>query len=183
MSTLRIAPMELADLHEVRSLDARVYRSTWSLATWRTEVEKMPVGRVYLTATKDGDHVGHAGLMAQVDEGHVATVAVHPNAQSGGIGTALMLALAREAVGCNLRAMTLEVRVSNTKALALYAKFGFVPAGVRKAYYIDDGEDAVVMWANDITESDYLSRLRSIDEQIGSSVDYDHSLESASAAT
>ncbi len=174
--------MELADLHEVRSLDARVYRSTWSLAMWRTEVERMPAGRVYLTATKDGHHVGHAGLMAQVDEGHVVTVAVDPEAQSGGIGTALMLALAYEAIGCHLRAMTLEVRASNTAAQALYTKFGFAPAGVRPAYYGDDGEDAVVMWANDITETDYLSRLRAIDERIGSSVDYNHSLESASAA-
>ena len=88
-------------------------------------------------------------------------MAVHPDARRSGVATALMLALADEAIRRECAAWTLEVRVSSSGAQELYRKFGFVPAGVRKRYY-DNVEDAIVMWCHDIQGDDYAARLDEI---------------------
>ena len=86
---------------------------------------------------------------------------MHPEARRGGVATALMLALADEAVRRECVAWTLEVRVSSTGAQDLYRTFGFAPAGVRKRYY-DNVEDAIVMWCHDIQGAEYAARLAEI---------------------
>jgi ribosomal-protein-alanine N-acetyltransferase len=104
----------------------------------------------------------HAGSTA-IDDGHITTIAVDPAWQRRGIATRMLLALARAAVDRGCRNLTLEVRMSNSGAQALYQRFGFVPAGVRKGYYPETGEDALVMWANDIDTGAYAARLREIE--------------------
>ena len=94
--------------------------------------------------------VGYAGLMMVADDGHVTTVAVDPAWHRRGIGTRMLLELARRAPGRGVEQLTLEVRMSNAGAQELYRRFGFAPAGVRRGYYVDNGEDALVMWAHDI---------------------------------
>jgi ribosomal-protein-alanine N-acetyltransferase len=81
-----------------------------------------------------------------VDEAHVTNVAIHPDFRGQGLGEQLMHELGRVAAYMGMRAMTLEVRVSNVRAIRLYTKMGFEEAGVRKGYYSDNGEDALVMW-------------------------------------
>jgi ribosomal-protein-alanine N-acetyltransferase len=75
----------------------------------------------------------------------------------------MLLALARAAIERGCRNLTLEVRMSNSGAQALYQRFGFLPAGVRKGYYPETGEDALVMWANDVDTPDYADRLDEIE--------------------
>ena len=77
-----------------------------------------------------------------------------------------MLALARDAIARGVVGLTLEVRVGNAPAQELYRKFGFVPAGIRKNYYIETNEDALVMWAHDIDTADYQRRLERIEAEI-----------------
>lgn len=94
--------------------------------------------------------VGYAGLWLMVDEAHITTIAVHPRYRNYGLGELLLLRLIDVAYDIGARWLTLEVRASNTLAQALYAKYCFREMGVRKRYYSDDGEDALVMWTDPI---------------------------------
>lgn len=167
---LLISPMRKRDLKNgVLETERHAYPSPWSPGVFQSEIEQVRTGsRHYLTARRlragggrgrsAGRIVGHAGLWFTADEAHVTNVAVHPDARRSGVATALMLALADEAIRRSCVAWTLEVRVSSTGAHELYRNFGFVPAGVRQRYY-DNVEDAIVMWCHDIQEPAYAARL------------------------
>jgi ribosomal-protein-alanine N-acetyltransferase len=165
-ATVTIAPMRHWHLRDVHSIDTKVYPRPWSLALWRQEIAMLDT-RHYIVAEIGGCLVGHAGIMYVMNEGHVTTVAVDPAWQGRGIATQLMSALCHHARTRKTSALTLEVRVSNERAIALYRRFGFAPAGVRKNYYSEINEDALVMWAHDIDQPAYVARLRTIDDEIG----------------
>ncbi len=115
----------------------------------------------------DGEIVGYAGLMIAVGEGHVTTIGVSPAWQRRGVGRRLLLALARTARERGAEHLTLEVRATNYGAQAMYHQFGFVPAGIRKNYYAEVHEDAIVMWAHDIQHDAYAARLDDIAARAG----------------
>ncbi|MDP6322544.1 MAG: ribosomal protein S18-alanine N-acetyltransferase [Acidimicrobiales bacterium] len=136
------------DLGEILSIDDLVFSTTWSPSFLRQQLcsEK----HSHRIIEKAGKIVGHSGLMRLHDEGHITTMAVSPNSQGFGLGRLLLADLCSSAISLSLVAITLEVRVGNTRAQSLYQKFGFVPAGVRPNYYSDTGEDALIMWLNDL---------------------------------
>ena len=156
---LFLQPAGLGHVHDMRRLDAQVYPNPWTAQLWRREVERSDTDACYVVASIGGRHVGHAGLLVQVGDGHIVTVAVDPAEQRQGIATRLMLVLTRRAVRLGLDALTLEVRLGNQPAQDLYRRFGFGPAGVRPRYYADDGEDALIMWAHGVAEPDFVHRL------------------------
>ena len=119
----------------------------------------MPRTRRYLVAHVGRRLAGYGGLMLAPDSAHVTNIAVDPLQQRSGVGTRLLLALARDAIAMAAPALTLEVRVGNVAALQLYERFGFAPAGIRKRYY-EGRDDAIVMWAHDIGQPAYADRLR-----------------------
>ena len=90
--------------------------------------------------------MGYAGMWIILDEGHITNIAVDPTYRRQGIGQGLLDELTKLAVERGAIAMTLEVRVSNAEAQSLYTKLGFVPRGIRKGYYQDNKEDALIMW-------------------------------------
>jgi len=94
--------------------------------------------------------VGYAGLWLMVDEAHITTIAVHPKYRGQGLGELLLLRMIETAEEVGARWLTLEVRKSNTVAQALYHKYTFKEMGVRRRYYSDDGEDALIMWTDPI---------------------------------
>jgi [ribosomal protein S18]-alanine N-acetyltransferase len=94
--------------------------------------------------------VGYAGLWLMVDEAHITTIAVHPKYRGEGVGELLLLQMIDTAQEIGARWLTLEVRKSNVVAQALYHKYTFKEMGVRRRYYSDDGEDALVMWTEPI---------------------------------
>ncbi|HEV2126432.1 MAG TPA: ribosomal protein S18-alanine N-acetyltransferase [Chloroflexota bacterium] len=102
--------------------------------------------------------VGYGGLWLMVDEAHVTSVAVHPSFRGRGLGELLMFCLLEIAVQCGARWVTLEVRVSNTTAQALYKKLGFREAGIRPRYYTDNNEDAVIMWSEELHDPSFRER-------------------------
>jgi len=155
---VRLRPMVDADVDAVLALDALVHPTTWSPEFVRSQLG-LPGSRTNLVAELYGALVGHAALLVVADEGHVTSVAVAPDHQRMGIGRVLLAALCRDAEHRGLVAMTLEVRVSNAAAIALYRRFGFAPSGVRPGYYADDGEDALIMWIHDVGKSDFKARL------------------------
>ena len=162
---VQLARMEYFHLAGVQRVDRLVYTRPWSLAMFRQELERRD-SRYYLVAQVDGAHVGHGGLMMIAGEGHITTVAVDPACQRRGIGALLMLDLHAYALDRGLHALTLEVRVTNEAAIALYRRFGYAPAGVRKNYYSDEGEDGLIMWAHDVQQAEHRERLDEIRRQV-----------------
>ena len=146
-------------------IEAQVYPRPWSLSLFMSELALRST-RVYFVARVAGTVVGYSGLMLTGDDAHVTTIAVDPEWQRHKIGTRLMLNLAREAVARGAHNLTLEVRVSNASAQELYRQFGFRPAGIRKNYYVETNEDALVMWADEIDTDEYVRRLAIIEEAV-----------------
>ncbi len=115
--------------------------------------------------------VGYAGLMMSLDDAHITTVAVDPAWQRRHVGARLLLSLVREALARKAANLTLEVRVSNAGARDLYRRFGFEAVGVRKGYYAESGEDAIVMWAHDVKRPAYLALLDSLERTFAGPAD------------
>lgn len=165
-TTVRIAPMRRRHLRSVLRIEAQVYPRPWTLGLYLGELALPDEQRIYLVARSGGEVVGHAGLMFAATDGHVTTIAVDPAWHRRGIGAHLLLVLVREALRRGALDLTLEVRASNAGAQELYRRFGFVEAGVRRGYYQEDGEDAVIMWANDVAEPEYAARLDGLEREI-----------------
>ncbi len=161
MTSPAIVAMRRRHLPEVLAIEAEVYPKPWSARLFEDELARS--GRVYVVARMGARVVGYAGLLMIADDGHVATVSVGPNWQRQGVATRLLAAVVRGALELGANQLTLEVRMSNFGAQALYRRFGFVPGGARKAYYADNGEDALVMWAHDVASDAYAERLAVLD--------------------
>lgn len=110
-----------------------------------------PVGRETLA--------GYAGLWLMLDEAHITTIAVRPNLRGQGLGELLLIGLIDLASALGASYLTLEVRISNTVAQNLYRKYGFREEGVRKRYYTDNNEDALIMWSEPINSASFQNRL------------------------
>jgi ribosomal-protein-alanine N-acetyltransferase len=163
--TVHVTPMRRRHLRQVLRIERQVYPRPWSLGLFLSELS-MRGTRLYVVARVGADVVGYAGIMLVVGEGHVATLAVDPAWQRRSIGTRLLLAVLRGSIERGATALTLEVRVSNVAAQDLYRRFGFAPAGVRKNYYSDANEDAIIMWAHDADGEAYARWLDEIEASI-----------------
>ena len=169
---LAIETLRRRDLGQVMPIEAAAYPTSWSRSVFESELDQMRDGTRYYVAARLGKQVvGYAGLWFVSDpagsQAHVTNIVVAEPHRRSGIATRLMLALADAARGRGCVAWTLEVRAGSAGAQALYRRFGFAPAGVRKNYYNRDGggrEDAIVMWCHDLGTPAYATRL----EQIGS---------------
>ena len=153
MTTIR--PMTLEDLGAVVELEKENQPRPWSERVFRDELAAE--NRTYVVATDDSV-VGFGGVMVIGDEGHVTNLLVNPDHRGSGIGRSLMVALIEAAIGNGACHLTLEVRKQNEAARALYSGLGLAPVGVRPRYYGDD--DALILWAHDIDQPEYLERLK-----------------------
>jgi len=170
--TVVVSPMRRRHLRAVLRIEARSQPRGWSLGLFLGELAR-PEGRSYVVAKVEGQVVGFAGMLFIGDEGHVATISVDPAWRRLGVAARLMAVLCRQAIDGGATAMTLEVRAGNSGAQALYRAFGFAPAGVRRAYYKDDGEDAIVMWAHDVDGPAYAERLQALEAPLAASTRLD----------
>jgi len=137
--------LELGDLDEIERIERASYPTPWSRAMFASELAKP--SSVSLGAIDDvGALVGYLVLSRYVDAWHVMNVAVAPERRREGIASALLRQLLDQTRGDAKRGYTLEVRVSNVGAISLYERFGFRPKGVRRGYYTDNREDALIMW-------------------------------------
>lgn len=153
-----VGRMRRRHLRGVLRIEQQVYPRPWSLGLFMSELG-YGGSRVYITARIGPAVVGYGGLMLVLDDGHITTLAVDPRWHRHRIGTRLLHTLAQAGIARGAKNLTLEVRVGNDAAQALYRSFGFAPAGVRKGYYVESNEDALVMWANDVDTPEYASRL------------------------
>jgi ribosomal-protein-alanine N-acetyltransferase len=118
--------------------------------------------RCYLVARADREVVGYGGLICYGEEAHITNIAVDPLQHRRRIGSRLLHDLIVNAVGMGAEAVSLEVRVTNWGAQRLYGRFGFRPVGVRKNYYQELQEDALIMWLDRIREPEYRHKLRDL---------------------
>ena len=141
-SLARVRRLTYSDLPSVLSIERRSFPTPWSLAMFVLELSK-PSG-ICLAAASDQGLAGYLVCSRYADVWHLMNVAVTPHARRQGIATMLMRNLF-DSAGSDAR-YTLEVRTSNEEAIAMYRHFGFRPAGRRRRYYHDNGEDALIMW-------------------------------------
>jgi ribosomal-protein-alanine N-acetyltransferase len=169
---VHVVPMRRRHLRSVLRIEAQVYPRPWSHSLFVSELALRST-RAYVVAKVGRELVGYAGVMMSTTDGHVTTIAVDPRWQRQGIGTRLLLAVAREAIARGATALTLEVRLSNKPAQEMYRRFGFRAEGVRKGYYADTGEDALVMWAHDVRAPGYARLLDALDRRVPGTTHYE----------
>ncbi len=162
---VHVVPMRRRHVRSILRIEEQVYPRPWSMSLFLSEMA-LRATRAYFVARVGRDVVGYAGLMMTGEDGHVTTIAVDPRWQRHKIGTRLMLALAREALARGARNLTLEVRLSNRAAQDLYRQFEFAPVGVRKNYYHETNEDALVMWSHNVDADEYRDLLDRLEAEI-----------------
>ena len=139
-----IRPMIKDDVDAVYIVEENCFVDPWSKESIRKELKNNLAK--YLVAQLDNKIVGYVGVWFVVDEGHITNVAVHSDYRGKKIGDKLVKEMVELCKENNIIAMTLEVRASNTVAQNLYRKYGFKMGGIRKEYYSDNEEDAIIMW-------------------------------------
>ena len=142
---LIVRQAEERDIKPMAEMDVLCFTAPWSEDSFAKEIRENHLA-FYIVAETQGRMVGYAGLWRIIDEGLITNVAVHPDFRRRGVGEALVSVLLTHTMENGITDHTLEVRVSNEAAISLYTKFGFEPAGLRKNYYEDNGEDAIIMW-------------------------------------
>ena len=137
--------LELSDLDAIDRIERASYPAPWSRSMFVSELAK-PSSLSLAAIADNGDLVGYLVLSRYVDAWHVMNVAVDPAWRRHGIAASLLGRLLADTSGDAERGHTLEVRVSNLAAIRLYERFGFRSRGIRRGYYTDNREDALVMW-------------------------------------
>lgn len=158
---VQVAPMRRRHLRGVMAIEQQTNPRPWSLGLFMGEL-RMPTSRHYVVALDGHEVVGYCGLMVTGDEGHITNIAVDPVCRRRSIATKMMLTTMATARDLGLQGVTLEVRVSNTAAQELYRHFGFAPGGIRRNYYSEVKEDALIMWAHDLDDDHYDARLAGV---------------------
>jgi ribosomal-protein-alanine N-acetyltransferase len=141
---IEIRVLDLSDLDAIEEIEQQAYPTPWSRSMFASELAK-PTS-ICLGAFEGSDLVGYIINSRYVDAWHVMNVAAHPEHQRRGVATALLEKLFERTRGDERRGYTLEVRVSNEAAIRLYEKLGFESRGIRRGYYTDNREDALIMW-------------------------------------
>ena len=144
MDSLTIRRMVESDLNQVAELELRCFSIPWTRGMLEEELANAYA--LYLVVATGDRVVGYAGAWIVFDEGHITNIAVDPAARRRGTGRILLAALIEGMQGRGVLAATLEVRRGNAPAIAMYQSFGFTTKGVRRGYYADNNEDALIMW-------------------------------------
>ena len=154
MTNLEVRPLELRDLGEIEEIERDSYPTPWSRSMFASELAKPSSICLGAFDIDTGELAGYLVISRYVDAWHVMNVAVSPSHRRRGIATMLLERLFELTAGRGRRGYTLEVRVSNSDAITLYERLGFKPRGVRRGYYTDNREDALIMWKDPVGDSD-----------------------------
>lgn len=155
---IEITRMRRRHVRGVMTIERQVYPRPWSQSLFLSEI-RLGAARVYLVALAAGEVVGYGGMMWHGEECHITTLAVHPEWRRRRIGSRILHTLVWEARELGADSISLEVRTANWAAQRMYGRFGFRPIGVRKGYYQETGEDALIMWVDDIRTQAYTRQL------------------------
>lgn len=142
---LNIREALLKDARQMAALDKICFSHPWSRQSFVEELGDNDLS-FYIVVEGGGEIIAYAGLWMVLDEGHITNLAVHPSHRGKGLGEKLLRELIGRATNRGIRKFTLEVRPSNKSAIKLYKKLAFKPVGIRKEYYLDNLEDALIFW-------------------------------------
>ncbi len=162
---IEIARMRRRHLRRVLAIEGRVYPRPWSASLFLSELAQRST-RSYIVARFEGEVVGYAGMMYTGKEAHVTNIAVDPNFHGRKVGTRLLLKIVTEAIARGTEILSLEVRVTNHVAQTMYEKFGFSAVDVRKGYYIETNEDALVMVVDNAASTEYRHLLAALRREL-----------------
>lgn len=163
---LRLRAMEVADIPQVVRVENDSFSAGWPKTAYERELTLNETAH-YLVLEREREQLaGFAGMWCLLDEAHVVTVAVSPDDRGRGYGKLLVHALLDRALSLGMQVATLECRVSNDVARALYRDYGFYEVGLRKAYYSDNREDAVIMTTEELTSAPYRERYQRLESEL-----------------
>lgn len=145
--------MNLDDISTIVEIERESFTSPWSEEAFRTELTQNLFAK-YMIVELEGIIIGYGGMWIIIDEAHITNIAIRSQYRGMGHGEQLLKEIMKTAHWLGAKRITLEVRVSNATAQSLYRKMGFYAAGVRPAYYSDNLEDALIMWA-ELAEEDW----------------------------
>ncbi|MEB2302128.1 ribosomal protein S18-alanine N-acetyltransferase [Lysinibacillus xylanilyticus] len=140
--------MATEDVPAVYEIELATFSTPWTLDSFYYEVHENQYAHYVLAIDDYNNIIGFCGMWMVIDAAQITNVAVIDAARGRGIGEGLMREAMRIAKDHSMEVMSLEVRVTNTVAQNLYRKLNFQDGGIRKGYYTDNGEDALVMWVN-----------------------------------
>lgn len=163
--SIEFGRMRRRHLRRVLSIESRVYPRPWSMSLFVSEMAQRGT-RSYIVAKHRGEVVGYAGMMFTGFEAHITNIAVDPDWHGAKIGSRLLLTIITEAMARGAQRVSLEVRITNGVAQAMYEKFGFSVTGRRKGYYIETNEDALIMVVEDVMSNEYRLRLQKIRKEL-----------------
>jgi ribosomal-protein-alanine N-acetyltransferase len=149
---MEIRRLSLPDLDPIVAIENAVYPTPWSRSMFAGELAKPSSVSLGAFDAEAGGLVAYLIVSRYVDAWHIMNVAVHPECRRQGVASRLLDELFELTAGDPRRGYTLEVRVSNATAIALYERFGFEPSGLRRGYYTDNREDALIMWKDPIRQ-------------------------------
>ncbi len=158
--------MTLEDVGAVHRIERASFPMPWPEYAFRQELQTNRLAH-YLVLRASTEAVGYGGLWMMVNEAHITTIAVLPQWRRHGVGGRLLLEMMRLARELDARVMTLEVRLSNGPARALYQRFGFHPVGIRPRYYSDNGEDALIMTTQALTTPEMAALFAELEQRYG----------------
>jgi [ribosomal protein S18]-alanine N-acetyltransferase len=148
---MEIRRLTMHDLDDIVHIENAVYPTPWSRSMFAGELAK-PSSLSLGAFDEDWSLIAYLIVSRYDDAWHIMNVAVHPDSRRQGVASRLLDELFDLTAGGSRRGYTLEVRVSNATAIALYERFGFEPSGIRRGYYTDNREDALIMWKDPITQ-------------------------------
>ncbi len=148
MNDIEICPFEKQYVDSILLIENECFADPWSRDSIEKELENSFAR--YVVIKKNNAVVGYGGMWLILDEAHITNIAVLEAFRRTGIGKLLVIALIEICKKENITSLTLEVRKSNIAAQRLYTKFGFIPEGIRKGYYANNNEDAIIMWKREV---------------------------------
>lgn len=156
MITISVQQMQIADVPEVMKIDTGAFPAPWTKEIYEQELIENDFAHYFVMKTDTGDIIGYVGMWIIFDDAQITNIAVHQDYRGKKIGEKLFGFALAYAFQRGAQKLSLEVRPSNTVAKNMYRKFGLEEGSVRKNYYPDNGEDAIVMWVN-LTEVNFAN--------------------------
>ena len=167
---LSIEPMTMDDLKAVLRIEALSFATAWPQNAFTSEIRDNKLAHYFVGRAGDGAAPGrivaYGGIWVILEDSHITTIAVHPDTRGRRYGEQMLQRLLREAVARGASWITLEVRESNEPAQSLYRKYGFTVVSTRRAYYSDNDENALVMWAGNLRGELYRNRLDALAQHL-----------------
>ncbi len=167
---LHITPMTNADIRAVLRIEALSFTTSWPPSAFASELNDNKLAHYFVGRAPSGDQahavVAYGGIWVILEDAHITTLAVHPDQRGKRYGERILVHLLHEAIERGASWITLEARESNVVAQSLYRKYGFTTVSTRRAYYSDNGENAVVMWAGNLRGDLYRNRLSALERAL-----------------